>query len=245
MPGLTIRAEGVEGGTAKFDLLLSVEEGKTGWEMVLEYRTDLFERESMEAMLGHYERLLREVLAEPEREVRGVELLSEREREQLAGWNRTERRYEAERVDELIARQAEKTPKAEAVICGEKRLTYEELESAANRLAHHLRGMGVGPEVLVGVCLERSVEMVVALLGVLKAGGAYVPLDPSYPRERLAYMLEDSGAAVVISEKKVAAQLESTAGLVLLDEEHLEGLPAKRLASLVEPENTAYVIYTS
>ena len=150
----------------------------------------------------------------------------------LVEWNRTEREYPSRTIHELFASQAERTPEAIAVVCGGEKLSYEELNARANQLGHYLRQQGVGPEVRVAVCLERSVEMVVALLAVLKAGGAYVPLDPAYPQERLRFMVEDSEAAVLLTESRFAQRFANTAIRVLVMDEEGEQIEQQSSAEL-------------
>src|SRR5262249_9500888 len=153
----------------------------------------------------HYQVLLEGMVSEPGRRVSELPLLTAAERHQLlVAWNATEADPPHDRcIHELFEAQVEKTPEAVAVVFEEQRLTYRQLNARANQLGHHLRSLGVGPEVLVGLCVERSLEMVVGLLGILKAGGAYVPLDPTYPEERLAFMLEDTGAPVLLTQDRL------------------------------------------
>jgi non-ribosomal peptide synthetase component F len=154
------------------------------------YATDRFAAWGVRQLLGHVERVLEAFVAAPEGRLSAIEVLAPGEREQvLVTWNTTARAYPSDRcIHELVEAQVEQRPEAVAVVCGEEALTYAELNARANQLARHLRSLGVGPESLVGICLERSPEMIVGLLGILKAGGAYVPLDPAYPAERLAFM---------------------------------------------------------
>ena len=162
----------------------------------LDYRPDLFDRASIEALGERLVRLLEAAVAEPDRAIGRLDILGAAERQTLLrDWNDTVQPIAFATVAELFAAQAARTPEAVAVVFEEQQLTYGQLEERANRLAHHLRGLGVGPEVVVGLCVERSLQMVVGLLGILKAGGAYLPLDPGYPPERLAFMLEDSPGA--------------------------------------------------
>jgi amino acid adenylation domain-containing protein len=196
-------------------------------------------------MAGHLEVLLRGMAAAPERPLGELELLSEGERRQLEEWKRTRTEYPRERcVQELIEEQARRRPEAVAVVSGERRLSYGELNRRANRLAHRLRELGVGPGELVGVWSQRSLEMVVGLLGVLKAGGAYVPLDPEHPRERLAYMLEDTGASVLLAQRGERGRLPEHGCVLELEEEH-EGWGEEDPEPRAKPGDLAYVIYTS
>ena len=228
LPGLSLTATGLETGTAKLELVCTLSETAGGLAGVLEYSRNLFEVSTMERLAGHFVRLLEEAVADPLLRLSELPLLSSAEREQLlVEWNEHGREVPAGRVHEWIAAQAARTPEAVAVTFERESLSFGALDRRSNGLAWRLRGLGVGPEVRVGIALERSLEMVIAVLGVLKAGGAYLPLDPSYPAERLAFMVEDSGAAVI---------LESPLG----DEEAAEAPPCA-----VGAANTAYVIYTS
>ena len=167
----------------------------------LEYRPDLFDRASVEALTERFIRLLEAVVAEPERAIGSLDILAADERAILLhDWNDTSRAIPSATLPQLFAAQVAKTPDAVAVVHEDERLSYGELDRRANQLAHHLRGLGVGPEVVVGLCVERSPAMLVGLMGILKAGGAYLPLDPGYPPERLAYMLEDAGAPVLVTQ---------------------------------------------
>ena len=166
----------------------------------------------------------------------------------LEDWNETARAVPPATLPELFAAQAARTPAATAVVFGDESLSYGELDARANRLAHHLRGLGVGPEVVVGLCVERSLEMVVGLVGILKAGGAYLPLDPAYPGERLAFMLDDARAPVLLTQAALRPQLPAAgARIVCLDSEWdtIARAPATAPAVALHPGNTAYVIYTS
>src|SRR5215213_10341855 len=156
-------------------------------------------------MLGHLQTLLDAMAAHSDARLSELLLLTESERRRvLVEWNDTRTEYPRDRcVHELFEERAQRTPDAVAVAFEDQRLTYRELDRRANQLAHHLRALGVGPEVLVGICVERSLEMVVGLLGILKAGGAYVPLDPAYPEERISFMLEDAKASVLLTQQRL------------------------------------------
>jgi non-ribosomal peptide synthetase component F len=168
---------------------------------VMEYASDLFDRASVEALAGRLVRVLEAAVAAPEVAIGRLEILSAEERRTLLHeWTATERALPEATLPQLFAAQAAATPDAVAVVFAGEELSYGELDGRANRLAHHLRALGVGAESVVGVCLERSLELVVALIGILKAGGGYLPLDPGYPRERLSFMLADAGAAVLITQ---------------------------------------------
>ncbi|MDW8319484.1 MAG: condensation domain-containing protein, partial [Anaerolineae bacterium] len=218
-PGLSLRVMDVDAGTATFDLTLSLAEQVDGLSVAAEYNTDLFDRSTIERLLGHYLVLLEGIVADPDRAIGRLPMLPEAERRLvLYEWNRTQADYDVERcIHQLFEAQAAATPDAVAVVVPPLRsddfsrrpaaqsstsrqyITYGELDRRANQLAHHLRGLGVGPETIVAVLAEKSAEMIVALLGILKAGGAYLPIDPSYPAERILHMLTDSGAQVVVS----------------------------------------------
>ena len=252
--GLTLRTLEAGAGTAKYDLTLSVEEGERGISVAFEYNTDLFDAKTVARMLGHFETLLEAVVADPDARVSRLPLLTADERRRLlVEWNETrEARPARPCIHQLFEEQAARTPDATALVAGQERLSYRELNERAELLARYLRGLGVGPESLVGVLLGRSARMVVALLGVLKAGGAYVPLDPTYPRERLRFMLEDSGARVLLTEDDLQDSLPEQAGrVVCVDtdwDEIARGTGDEAAADDVigvTALNLAYLIYTS
>ncbi|HVR95732.1 MAG TPA: amino acid adenylation domain-containing protein, partial [Thermoanaerobaculia bacterium] len=244
---LTLRPLDVHTGTAKLDLTLSLVEERDGFTGTLEYASALFEAATMERLLGHFATLLDGSLADPERAVGELPLLTTAERDQLlVEWNATAAASPVGCLHELFAAQAARTPGAPAILFAGRATSYGELERRSRRLARRLRALGVGPEVRVGVCLERAPDLVVALLGVLRAGGAYVPLDPAYPAERLASMLTDSGAGLVLSGEGSAAALPSHGARVLrLEEEERRGGRGPALPERLDPSHLAYVIYTS
>ena len=178
-----------------------------GRELLIKIMYDVgrFEAPAVRQMLNHFQQLLESSVANPDAKLDELEMLTPGERNQLvAEWSGSRTAYPRESsIQELFEAEVERTPEAVAVIFGEQQLTYRELNERANQLAHHLRGLGVGPESLVGLCVERSLELIVGLLGILKAGGAYAPLDPNYPPERLAFMLEDSAAPVLLTREVV------------------------------------------
>ncbi|MET0399654.1 MAG: amino acid adenylation domain-containing protein [Longimicrobiaceae bacterium] len=232
---------------AKFDLSLTMEDGKEGVAGALIYRSDLFEEGTIERMAGHFRALVKQVIADPGRRVGSLDLFCAAERARLVDADPTPVEYPGS-VHALFAAQAARTPDAVAVVSGGGRLSYAELDRAANRLANHLRGLGVGPETRVGVCMERSAELATALLGVLRTGGAYVPLDPGYPRERLAFVLEDSGAAVLLTHGDAAEGLAAPGVRVLrldADAERIAAAGEAAPAVDADPDGLAYVIYTS
>lgn len=250
LPGLSATPIPIDTGTAKFDLVLSLTEEREGLIASLEYNSDLFDSWTAARMLGHYQRLLEGILADPDLRLSELPLLRESERRQiLLEWNDTGADYPgALCIHELFEAQAERTPEALAVISENERLTYHELNERATELAKHLRAIGVGPEVVVGLCLERSVGMVVGLLGILKSGGAYLPLDPGYPKERLAHMLEETQAPVLVSRKQLLKGIPDNGRTVVCL--GLGGRVTGRRwenngASGVTPKNLAFVAYTS
>ena len=233
----------------QFDLSFNIAEGEENLIGNVEINLDVLEPLSGERIARQYCRLLERIVTDPQRRVCDLEILEEGETQQLlVDWNRTELKYPEKTVVELFEEQAEKTPEAVAVACGEEELSYGELNRRANQLGHYLRGKGVGAEVRVGLCVERSVEMVVGLLGILKAGGAYVPLDPKYPAERLSYMLNDSQARVLLTEKGQVGKLGEYEGEVVRVDEQ-QGEIGRHSHKNVEEKavfaNLAYVIYTS
>ena len=233
----------------RFKIMLSCSVDQIGLQATLHYDVGMYEPGDMTRLAAEFETLVRSALQQPEARLGALEIVGPQERaQQLVSWNQTARAYPSECVHELFARQAAETPARIAVVSEAERLTYGELNERANRLARHLQGLGVGAEVRVGLWLERSVELLVGVLGILKAGGAYVPLDPQYPRERVRYMLGDSGAAVLVTEQRLLAGLpEHEAQVVLLDSERelLAQPSGANPESRVTGENLAYVIYTS
>jgi amino acid adenylation domain-containing protein/non-ribosomal peptide synthase protein (TIGR01720 family) len=245
---LELNAAGTGNKTAQFDLTLELLESEEGLAGTLEYSTDLFDAGTIARLSGHFETLLEAIVKDPERSVSELPLLSTTEREQLIfEWNQTATEYPSERcVHELFEQQAERTPGAVAIISEDQEVTYAELNRRANQLAHYLRSIGVGPEVLVAICVERSVEMVIGLLGILKAGGAYVPLDPGYPQERLAFLLEDAHVSVLLTVQRLVNKLPAhKAQVVCLDDNSLASQSNVNPINPATIENLAYVVYTS
>ena len=236
-------------GTAKFDLDLELDDRPSGLQGRFVYCTDLFEASTIERMAGHLQTMIEAIVEDPERKISYLPLLSTKEQQQFAEWNCTETEYPRERcMHELVEAQVERTHDASAVEHGSERLTYRELSQRANQLAHFLRRRGIGPEAKVGICLRRSLELPVALLAVLKAGAACVPLDPAYPKERLTYMLEDSGTKLVLTQPGLLSEVtDFDAEVINLEPEWnlFAGESRENLRSGVKPENLAYVIYTS
>jgi amino acid adenylation domain-containing protein len=249
--GLEIEGLELSLEAAKFDLTVALEEGPEGLAGALEYNLDLFDATTARRMAGHLRNLLAGAAAHPGGRLSELPLLSAAERDELlVEWNDTarERRW-SPLVHELFSAQARKSPEAVAVVMatatGDRRLTYGEIEARSNRLAHHLRSLGVGPEVRVGICAERTPERVVGIVAVLKAGGAYVSLDPSYPRERLAYLLEDARTPVLLTESRFLERMPESAATVVLLERDFEGDALRAPEVELGPESLAYVIYTS
>src|SRR5208283_1664846 len=250
LPGLSLSPVEVDTGTTHFDLTLHIVDTEQGLVGTLAYNTDLFEAVTITRMLGHFRTLLEAVAATPERRVSDLPLLSEAERQQLlVNWNDTGVDCLKDLcIHQLFEAQVERTPGAIAVVLEDQHLTYDELNRQANQLANHLRLLGVGPEVPVAICLKHSVEMVVGLLGILKAGGVRRPLDPTYPKERLALMLEDGDVPVILTQEALRAGLpEHHAKVVRLDSdwETIAKESAENPICLTVPENLAYIIYTS
>ena len=222
LPGLRLSGVGGESATAKFDLSAEFSEDRQGQlHYTLTYATSLFDRATIERMGQHLQRLLEAVAETAEQKLGAVSILTEAEQAQLRDWAvEAVAEVPTQCVHELFEVQVARTPDASAVVSGSDELTYGELNRRANQLAHYLRRQGVGPEVVVGLCLERSVEMVVGLLGILKAGGAYLPLDPTYPRQRLEYMFSDAQVGLVLTQRRLREQLPAHWGqTIAIDDE--------------------------
>ncbi|MDB6121126.1 MAG: amino acid adenylation enzyme/thioester reductase family protein, partial [Pedosphaera sp.] len=237
---------------AIFDLNFFLVERAEGWRASCEYNTKLFEKATAVRMLSHFHNLLKSVAANPRQHLSDLEMFSVAEREQLLNnWNATQTEYPRERcIHELFEDQVRQTPDRIAVVFENQQLTYQQLNQRANQLAHQLREHDVGPDTLVAICAERSVEMLAGILAILKAGGAYVPLDPTYPSERLAFMLEDAQATVLMTQQRLTETLPThKATLIYLDTSHAQS--SNTLMALQSPqsgataENLAYVMYTS
>jgi amino acid adenylation domain-containing protein len=248
MPAMTLTPLQTESRMAEFDLTLNLSDSESGLMGGFEY-SELFDAATMERMVVHYRMLLESMVADPEQTIGELQLLTAEEQEQLLQWNDGRTDFGEHRcLQQLIEAQVERSPEAVALVYEKQQLTYAELNRHANQLAHYLQALGVGPEVLVGVLMERSLELVVGLLGVLKAGGAYVPLDPGYPEERLRTMVTDAGIAVVLTQERVAAVLSEPSVPVVCFERDWERIATEseqNPQSAVVPENLAYVIHTS
>ncbi|MGI9046869.1 MAG: amino acid adenylation domain-containing protein [Burkholderiales bacterium] len=237
---------GVE--SAKFDLNLGAADTGQGLRLSFEYNADLFDAATIVRLAGHLETLLRDVAADSDCKLSQLALLTPAEQYTLTRvWNQGKAGYPADKtITALFEEQAARTPHNIALVCEGQALSYAELNDRANRLAHHLIALGGGPEVLIGLCIERSAELIVAILAILKAGSAYLPLDPSYPEERLAFMLDDAKAPLVITQTAFAPMFaRCPARLVLLDAPESHDYPTNNPAASATSENLAYVIYTS
>ncbi|MCC5645816.1 amino acid adenylation domain-containing protein [Nostoc sp. CHAB 5824] len=261
LPGLDISLhEPISNKSAKFDLDFLViprseqrvqngsKTGAKGITLVLEYNSDLFDAATIQRMLEQYQTLLEGIVANPEQRVSELPLLTQTQQQLLVEWNQTHREYANQCIHELFAAQVELTPNAVAIQQEGQQLTYRELSDRANQLAHYLQSLGVKPETLVGICVDRSLEMIVGLLGILKAGGAYVPLDPAYPKERLADILEDTQLSILLTQERFQDKLPDYAGKTICLDTDWEIIVQHSTAnpiSNVQLHNLAYIIYTS
>ncbi|MFN2513804.1 MAG: amino acid adenylation domain-containing protein [Pyrinomonadaceae bacterium] len=250
LPGLTLRPLPADSGTTQFDIALAMFDGEEGLRGAFGYSTDLFDASTMTRMVSHFHTLLEGIVANPDQHLSALPILTEAERQQLlVEWNDTQADYpKGQCIHDLFEIQAKHTPDAVAVVFEGEQLTYGELNRRANLLGNHLQKLGVGPEVRVGIMMERSLEMLVGLLGVLKAGGAYVPLDPAYPEERLSFMMNDAEVPVLLTQARLAPSLPPHGAVVIrldADWAMIAGGSAENPISGAEAENLAYVIYTS
>ncbi|HEV2705717.1 MAG TPA: amino acid adenylation domain-containing protein [Pyrinomonadaceae bacterium] len=253
LPGLTLQGVESERVTTQFDLSIDITEDADGLLAVAEYSTDLFDAPTIARMLGHFRNVLERVAENPDESIARIPLLARAEREQLLfEWNETDKSYPVEKcLHELFEARAESAPDALAVISGAERLSYAALNGRANQLARYLRSLGIRPETRVGVLLERSPDMLVALLAILKAGGAYVPLDARYPQQRLAFILNDAQASVLITQTHLRELIPEKKAhqtrVLCLDAERdaVAEQSASNLTADAQTENLAYVIYTS
>jgi amino acid adenylation domain-containing protein len=248
LPDLSIEILEFDPGSTRYELTVEAfEDQEQRLRLAWQYNTDLFDASTIERMQQSYMQILEQLVAEPQRRISEFQILSPAEQKRLLpAAERTA--YPELCAHQLFALQAERTPSATAVVCGEERLSYKELQVRVNRLAHRLRAMGVGPDVLAAVCLPRSADMLVAVLAVLTAGGGYVPLDPEYPFERLEYMLTDSGAVVLVTEEPVLQKLPFVSvPSICLDRDRslLLNEDATSPNAGASPSHLAYVIYTS
>ncbi len=250
LPGVTLSLEQLHSDTAKFDLMLTVVERDAHFVCTFEYSADLFEADTITRMLGHLTALLDGISANADEHIARLPMLPPAERNRtLSEWNNTATTYERDLcVQQIFEHQTERTPDALAIINGDERLSYAELNERANQLAHYLHTLGIEAESLVGVYVEQSVDMLVALLAILKAGGAYLPLDPTQPAERLAYMLADCRVPVLLTHKQLVASLpphEARTVLLDADREQIQQQRTDNPTSHTTAEHLAYVMYTS
>ena len=250
LPGVRLEEIEVEAGTSMFDLTLKLRERGGLLEGELEFNTDLFDRATIDRFIGHYQLILDGMRNDPDCAVSRLPVLTEAERETLlVRWNNTERSVpESATVVQLFEAQARLDPERVAVSCGSTQLSYATLDERAGQLAAYLEAMGIAPESPVGLCVPRSGEMVVGLLGILKAGGAYVPLDPAFPSERLALMIENAGLSVIVTTEEASSVLPDAPAIrVFLDQDwnRISATPPCARRAIARPENLAYIIYTS
>jgi amino acid adenylation domain-containing protein len=247
MPDLTLEFVPPESAQAKFDLIQTITETARGLNVNLRYNSDLFNQTTIQRMLEHYQTLLQAITTNPSCPIYELPLLSPAEEHRLlVQWNDTNQTPAPDkRLHDIFEAQVERTPDAPAVLFEDAVVTYDELNRRANRLAHHLRASGIGPEVVVGIMMERSVELVVALLGVLKAGGACLPLDPAYPESRLSFMITQADVPVLLTQKHLAGVIpECNANTVFVEAEWTT-YSDQNIESGADCNNTAFVIYTS
>ncbi len=257
LPELTLTTLSIHTATAKLDLTLELQETAQGYTGRLEYNTDLFNAVTISRMIEHFQILLNGIVTDPYQTISELPLLTQKEQHQLlVEWNNTKTNYpDRICIHQLFEQQVKRTPEAIAIVFGKQRVTYQQLNADSNQLARYLQKLGVKPEVLVAICLERSIEMVVGLLGILKAGGAYVPIDPKYPQERIAYMLEDSQVSVLLTQDSLIENLpmhpvhtialDTDWGKIAQNSDEPHGCAERNLGLQVNLENLAYVIYTS
>ena len=250
LPGLSLSLLASESDSTKFDLTLLMTETAQGLVGNLEYNTDLFELSTISRMAEHLQTLLFGIVADPQQRLSELTLLTQAEKALLVQWNDTSVEYTQDHcIHQLFEAQVEHTPDAVAVVFEDEQLTYCELNARANQLAHYLQSLGVKPEVLVGICVERSLSMVIGLLGILKAGGAYVPFDPAYTQERLAFfMLENSQPNVLLTQQHLVESLPTQEAQVVCLDSNWKLIALQRIenpGSNITADNLAYVIYTS
>ncbi|MHC5747805.1 MAG: amino acid adenylation domain-containing protein, partial [Nostoc sp.] len=250
LPGLTLSSLTVPSVNADFDLNLDISETAEKIFCKLHYNTNLFESSTIKRMAGHFQALLQEITASPKLRLSELSLLTEFEKHQLLWeWNNTKVEYPQKQcIHELFETQVQKTPDAVAVVFEDEQLTYQELNTRANQLAHYLRSLGVKPEVLMGICVERSLSMVIGLLAILKAGGAYVPLDSAYPPERLAFILQDAAISVLLTQQHLIENLPQHETRVVCLDTDWESVAQQTSHNVINDcttDNLAYIIYTS
>jgi amino acid adenylation domain-containing protein len=247
--GMKVETISLDYNISQFDLTLMMAETSTGLLASFQYSSELFEKETILRMLGHFQCLLRSVLHNPLTCLAELPFLTVPECHQLVEWNATQSECpQGQFIHQLFEGQAEQSPEATAIVFEGRSLSYQELNAKSNQLAHYLRSKGVGAEVLVALCVERSVEMIVGLLGILKAGGAYVPIDPDYPQDRISFVLEDTQASILLTQEKLIKKLPAVrANVILLDNDwpEIEQFDCQNPSIESQPANLAYIIYTS
>ncbi len=248
--GLSTGPVRIDGEAAKFDLTLFLYEEERGLRAALQYNTDLFDNATITRMLGHFQILLEGIVTNPEARLSNLPILTEVEKHQLlVEWNDTRRKYPKDQcIHQLFEAQVEKTPEAIALVFEDQQLTYRELNSRANQLAHYLQKLAVGPETLVAICVERSLEMIIGLLGILKAGGAYVPIDPEFPRERIEFMLDESLAPFLLTQARLDGLIPSFSGTRIALDRDWDEIARESVMNVSKQQtsnNLAYLLYTS
>ncbi|AFY74910.1 amino acid adenylation enzyme/thioester reductase family protein [Synechococcus sp. PCC 7502] len=250
LPDLTLQSIELKSQTSKFDISLSLTESRAGIMGTWEYNTDLFDDTTIEGMSSHFQVLLAGIIAEPDLQVKKLPILTEQEKHQLLiEWNDTSKEYPHDKcIHQLFEEQVERTPENIAVVFEDQQITYRELNNRVNQLGHYFQTLGVKPEILVGICVERSIEMIVGLLGILKAGGAYVPLDPNYPKERLQFILDDIQTPFLLTQHSLLGNLSLDKFQVIYldtDLEEINGEDQDNPNCGTIPTDLAYIIYTS
>ncbi|HEY9659382.1 MAG TPA: AMP-binding protein, partial [Allocoleopsis sp.] len=239
----------IDKGTSECDLYFEADDRPEGIIGRFEYSTELFDDATIRRLIGHFQTLLEGIVANPTQRIVDLPLLTTAEQQQLTQWNRSLVEYpQTACLHELFEIQVDRTPDAVAVTFQSQQLTYRELNQRANQFAHYLQTVGIEPNGLVGLCVDPSLDLAIAILGILKAGAAYVPLDPAYPQERLAYILEDTQAALMVTQSHLIECLPScSAQLICLDTDwtSITHCPTTAPVSNVTPDNLAYIIYTS
>jgi amino acid adenylation domain-containing protein len=249
IPDITLSEFKVDPQIAQFDLSVSIEKSAEKLIATFEYNTDLFDDTTITRMISHYQNLLTGIVVHPQAKLSDLPLLSNQEKQQiLIDWNPTLVDYSQVSIQQLFQTQVKQNPDAVAVVFGHQQLTYQQLNNQANQLAHYLQEIGVKPEILVGVYLERSLEVFIAVLGIIKAGGVYLPLDPEYPIERIAWMLQDSSPSVILSQEYLRKNLPTHSAKVICIDSEWDSIHQKSSANLeirITSENAVYTIYTS
>jgi amino acid adenylation domain-containing protein/non-ribosomal peptide synthase protein (TIGR01720 family) len=235
----------VDSGTAKFDITLTFTETELGLQGKAEYNTDLFDQSTISRLCDHFSNILQAVLETPQQRISQLPLLCDHEYEQISQWNQTQKTYSSSCIHHLFEAQAVRSPNLTAVIHESSSLTYTELNEKSNQLAHCLQQLDIQPDGRVGICLDRSCDLLIGLLGILKSGGAYIPLDPAYPAERLAFTMRDAQIQVLVTQRSLISHLPTLPIPVIYLDDSLEEFSSLNPTSFVQPSNLAYIIYTS